>query len=517
MSTNSANRSVLILTVGAVLICLCLCALTIAGVFAFRGRVVQAVPALEPILSAAGQDTPTPTNRLNLARTPTPAPHNPTPLPTELSVITVPVATESGESAQATRTPAPTAGEPATTKASASTLPAEVARSMDEIQQQVIGIRGLQPSGTFTRDVLTSAQLRENVLNDFTKDTTPEDIRNEVIELSTLGLLEPGFDMGTFYNDLLSEQVAGYYDNKTKEMYVVGDQFGGMERMTYSHEYTHALQDQNFDIKNGLGYDTEPCKQDSERCAGIQALLEGDASMTEMDWFTQYATTQDYADIVQFYSTFQMPVYDSAPDYLKEDFMFPYTFGQDFVQHLFDQGGWAAVNAAYVDVPLSTEQILHPERYPDDRPVVVELSTFTTTLGTGWQEIDRGVMGEWYTYLILSKGLVTSYRLDDSTASAAAEGWGGDAYTAYYNEQSDQTVMVLRYEWDTLQDADEFARALVQYGRLRFGGPVASDANQTAWEYAGGYSIFRQAGQTSLWVLAPDQSTAEAVAATAAP
>jgi hypothetical protein len=505
MSTKSVNRSVLILTAGAVLICLCLCALTVAGVFAFRQEVVQVVPALEPILSAAGQDTATPATGLHPARTPTPAPRTPIPLPTEPSAITQPVATESGGPAQATQTPAPT-------QEAASTLPAEVARSMDEIQQQVISIRGLQPSGSFTRDVLTPAQLRENVINDFNKDTTPEDIRNEVIELSTLGLLEPGFDMGTFYNDLLSEQVAGYYDNKTKEMYVVGDKFGGMERMTYSHEYTHALQDQNFDIQNGLGYDTEPCKMDSERCAGIQALLEGDATLTEMDWFTQYATSQDYADIMQFYSTFQMPVYDSAPDYLKEDFMFPYSFGQDFVQHLFDQDGWSAVNAAYANVPLSTEQIMHPERYPDDKPVVVELGTFTDTLGTGWQEIDRGVMGEWYTYLILSKGLDTSYRLDEGTAKTAAKGWGGDAYTAYYNEQSDQTVMVLRHEWDTLQDADEFASALVQYGRLRFGQPVSSDASRTDWEYANGYSIFLQTGQTSLWVLAPDQSTAEAVA-----
>jgi len=67
---------------------------------------------------------------------------------------------------------------------------------------------------------------------------------------------------------------------------VVGEQFGGMERLTYSHEYVHALQDQNYDIQYGLQYDTDPCKKDSERCAGVQALLEGDASLAQMDWFT---------------------------------------------------------------------------------------------------------------------------------------------------------------------------------------------------------------------------------------
>jgi hypothetical protein len=401
--------------------------------------------------------------------------------------------------------------EPTSTRVAASTLPADVAQSMDEIQQQVISIRGLQPGGSFTRAILSPAQLRENTIRDFNKDNTPEDIRNEVIELSTLGLLQPGFDLGTFYIDLLSEQIAGYYDNKTKEMYVVGTKFGGMERLTYSHEYTHALQDQNFDIQNGLGYDTGPCKLDSERCAGIQALLEGDASLTQMDWFTQYATTQDYTDILDFSSNFQMPVYDSAPEYMKADFMFPYDAGQKFVQHLFDQGGWEAVNAAYTNVPLSTEQIMHPERYPDDKPVTVQLADFTSALGDGWKEVDRGVMGEWYTNLILSKGIDTPYRLDAGTASKAAEGWGGDAYAAYYNEQSSETVMVLSYDWDTLNDADEFASALVQYGTLRFGKPVSSDAGLTAWEYSGGYAIFRQTDQSTVWVLAPSQATAEAV------
>jgi hypothetical protein len=525
MTTNSANRSVLIIITGAAFICLCLCVLFIGGVFAFREEVLKAVPALKPVLSAR-QDTATPVPALKPTRTqaPTRTPR-PTelPVPTELQVpteppaptealqLTEPAATKTSRPAQATPTTAPATEEPTSTRRPTADLPSAWSSSMDEIQQQIIDLRGLQPSGDFYRDVLTPDQLRENVIRDFNRDNTPEDIRNEVLELSTLGLLEAGFDLGTFYTDLLSEQIAGYYDNETKEMYVVGEQFGGMERLTYSHEYVHALQDQNYDIKNGLQYDTEPCKKDSERCAGVQALLEGDASLAQMDWFTKYATSQDYTDITKFYNNFKMPVYDSAPDYMKEDFMFPYDAGQKFVEHLYNQGGWDVVDAAYADVPVSTEQIMHPERYPNDKPATVELADFTTALGDSWAEIDRGVMGEWYTYLILAKGIDSSFRLNEDTARAAAEGWGGDAYAAYYNEQSDETVLVLSYEWDTLSDADEFASALTQYGTLRFGQPASSDASQTAWDYAGGYSIFHQSGQAALWVIAPSQAAAEAV------
>ena len=308
-------------------------------------------------------------------------------------------------------------------------------------------------------------------MNDFFEETTPEDTRNEVLELSLLGLLDPGFDLDTFYTDLLSEQVAGYYDNETKEMYVVGEQFGGIERLTYSHEYVHALQDQNYDIENGLHFDDESCELDSERCAAVQALLEGDATLAEMQWLPEYFTPEDYADYFEFYNNFQSPVYDSAPEYMKEDFMFPYTSGQQFVQTLFDQGGWDAVDAAYADVPVSTEQILHPERYPDDQPVKVDLADFTTALGEGWEEIDRDVMGEWWTYLVLAKGLDNAYRLDQETASAAAEGWGGDAYAAYYNSNTGEALLVISYVWDTQNDADEFASALVDYGQQRFGRP----------------------------------------------
>jgi hypothetical protein len=530
MTTNSANRNVAIILAGAAFICLCLCVLFIGGVFAFRKEVAKAVPALGPILSAR-QDTATPVPTLKptrtLAPTRTPRPTEPAvftvevatepPAPTEPSVPTEPPATEDKHPAGATPTTAPATKAPTPTRRPTADLPSAWASSMDKIQQQVIDLRGLQPSGDFYRDLLTPDQLRENVIRDFNRDNTPEDIRNEVLELSTLGLLQAGFDLGTFYTNLLSEQVAGYYDNKTKEMYVVGEQFGGMERLTYSHEYIHALQDQNYDIQYGLQYDTDPCKKDSERCAGVQALLEGDASLAQMDWFTQYATAQDYTDITKFYNNFKMPVYDSAPDYMKEDFMFPYDAGQKFVQYLYDQGGWEAVDAAYADVPASTEQILHPERYPDDKPATVELADFTSALGDGWEEIDRGVMGEWYTNLILSKGIDTAFRLDADTASAAAEGWGGDTYVAYYNEQSGETVLVLAYTWDTLGDADEFASALTQYGTLRFGQPASSDAGQTAWDYASGYSIFRQAGQATQWVIAPSQAAAEEVWAVIGP
>jgi hypothetical protein len=523
MTTNSVNRNVIIITAGAALTCLCLCVLFVAGIFIFRTSQEKVISTTYYNWDKQATVAPTVKTRPTTAPSKTPRPTQP-PVPTRTPVPTEALAPTQAEptrtpvrATQAPATEPPTTEAPTPTRRPTSVLPSAWSSSMDEIQQQMIDLRGLQPSGTFSRDVLTPDELRQNVLRDFMEDNTPEDMRNDVAVLSTLGLLEAGFDLDTFYTDLLSEQIAGYYDNETKEMYVVGEKFGGMERLTYSHEYVHALQDQTYDIKDGLQYDTDPCEQDSERCAGVQALLEGDASLAQMNWFTQYGTAEDYTDVMAFYASFASPVYDRAPEYMKEDFMFPYQAGQAFVEHLYNQGGWEAVDAAYRDVPVSTEQIMHPEKYPADTPLAVELDDFSAILGDGWEEIDRGVMGEWYTYLILAKGIEASFRLDDDTASAAAEGWGGDAYAACYNAQSGESVFVLSNEWDSLSDADEFASALVQYGRQRFGQPETSAADQTTWAYAGGYAIFRQAGQATVWVMAPNQAAAEAVWAVVAP
>ena len=117
-----------------------------------------------------------------------------------------------------------------------SVLPKDISR-MDGIQDEVIEIRGLNPTTDIPRALLSPDQLRRNVTEDFLAEYTPEDARNDTILLSTLGLLAQDFNLLTFYEDLYNEQIAGYYDDETKEMYVVsGSSFGGPEKMTYAHE-----------------------------------------------------------------------------------------------------------------------------------------------------------------------------------------------------------------------------------------------------------------------------------------
>jgi hypothetical protein len=112
-------------------------------------------------------------------------------------------------------------------------------------------------------------------------------------------------------------------------MYVVSDEgFNGTERMTYAHEFTHVLQDQTYDLENGLKDNEAYCKNETEYCAAITALIEGDATLSEQYWFYKYSTDLDKSQVQEFQNSYTSPVYDSAPAYMKEDFLFPYQYGR---------------------------------------------------------------------------------------------------------------------------------------------------------------------------------------------
>jgi len=388
-------------------------------------------------------------------------------------------------------------------------LPPDVANQMDVIQQQVIQIRRLIPTRALLRATLSKSQLHDQVVQDFFKDYTRDQAGDDVLELSLLGLLNPGFDLYDLYISLYSEQIAGYYDPKAKEMFVVqGEQFGGLQRMNYAHEFAHALQDQAYDLRDGLKFTEEDCNMASEYCNAVRALIEGDATFTEQLWFVEDATQNDRLQVQDFYSAYKSPVFDSAPAYLKKDFLFPYKQGMEFVQTLYDLGGYNAIDAAFKHPPVDTEQILHPDLYPADLPKQVTLPDLLPALGAGWRELDRGNLGEWLTYLMLSSSINVKFQLPDSQARLAAAGWGGDSLVAYRQGSTQSGVLALKSNWVTAKDAREFWQALQDYAQKRWGTPSRSSSSHLEWaDTPNGAVVIGQNGSDTLLLIAPDMDT----------
>lgn len=391
-------------------------------------------------------------------------------------------------------------------------LSANVLAQMDQIQSDVESYRELPGVSGLDRKTLSQDELQDRVFNDFFEDYTEEEVFLDLVELSALGLLERDFDLYNLYLDLYSEQIAGFYDDETTEMVVIqGDGFGGNERMTYAHEYTHAMQDAAFDLDDGLSLNDDTCEQDSEYCAAVQALVEGDATLSEIIWFQEFSTSQDQQDVMDFYNSYESPIFDSAPLFLQEDFIFAYDYGFQFVQVLFEQGGYAAINDAFLNPPVSTEQILHPELYPNEIPVEIVLPDLTLSLGNGWESLGENSIGEWYWYLIFGKPHQADWALDDQFAREAAAGWGGDRYEVYYQSSSDALVLVSLSQWDSMEDLNQFWSAFDTYGTNRWGTATISNDNQFLWEGVNQTVLIERSGDSVLWLIAPDQGILDLV------
>jgi hypothetical protein len=402
----------------------------------------------------------------------------------------------------------PSAPVPTSTSEPSSTADAEaicppidttVRSTMRELEEQVAQLRGLQPIREVGRALLTSEQLRERVEQDFLGEYSADEARRDTLLLSLLGLVEPGTDLHTLYVDLLSEQVAGFYDSEEDEMLVVcGSGFGGLEVFTYVHEYVHALQDQTYDLEAGLNFSEEACELDGERCFALRALIEGDASLLQEQWLRNYADAEILESLLSSLGDLDSPVLDSAPDYIQAELTFPYLAGLSFVRTLYLEGDWAAVDTAFLNPPLSTEQIMHPERYPRDNPLKLNPPSNLTMLEDAWEITIQDTLGEWATLQVLLSHLA------DEGARQGADGWGGDLVFLLEDSSGEKTALVLITQWDTMRDAHEFSAAFLEYAGQRFGEPVHRDLVEATWTLNGGVSHFQRQSNQTRWIIAPD-------------
>lgn len=325
------------------------------------------------------------------------------------------------------------------------------------IDDQVAELRGLKFQTPVSITLITAAELRQNLEADFAEEFSAEEARNAVITLAAFDLVEAELDLYQLYLDLYTEQIAGYYDPEDKTLYVIANDntLNVSQRITLAHELTHALQDQYFDLGKFIGQEDD--EVDSEAESAFRALVEGEASLVERQYLTHLAP-HEFLLLVQEFMEMDTQILEQTPHVITEGQIFPYRAGLNFVTDLYDHGGWPAVNAAYDNPPVSTEQILHPERYhAGDVPQMVTIPPLTDTLGSGWRRVDEDSLGEFFLQLHLENHLSPTLVLE------AAEGWGGDRYAVYYNDDDNTTTLLLDTVWDTQAEADEFLKAYIRY------------------------------------------------------
>ena len=386
------------------------------------------------------------------------------PLNRRLAVLAVAAATLlaacGGATTSPSPTPAPVTAAPTAAPSSGPSSAPSVAPSAsadanaiyDGIEGQVEEIRGLAATQKVARDTIDEATLRDMLAKQFDKDNPPDyEAANERL-YKALGLLPQDADLKALSLELLGSGVAGFYDDDTKKMYVVSRSggIGGQEKITYAHEFTHALQDQHFTVFK----DQKDVRDKSDWFLARQAVFEGDATVLMAVWAFQHLSAAELQQATAADPTAQA-VLDKMPQILQQSLLYPYSTGALFVQQMQMSGGWKAVDALYDRMPESTEQILHPEKYAaNEKPVDVQLpADLAKDLGSGWTVPLFDTFGEFQTGIWLTEGGVPK-----ATADAAAAGWGGDRL-AVINGPDGEWAVAMHTVWDTKADAAEFETA----------------------------------------------------------
>jgi hypothetical protein len=325
----------------------------------------------------------------------------------------------------------------------------------DAIEAQVQDLRGVEATTPIARGVFDQASLCAYLRTSFREDNPADLISGTETLYKHLLLMPEDESLEQLYLDLLTSQVAGLYDDDDKKMYVVTADggIGPAEEITYAHEFTHALQDQRFGLKQLMGEDFDQ----SDRQMARAAVVEGDATLLMSLWAQQNLTAAELGEVASTVDPASQAVLDRMPAMLKEPLLFPYTQGLTLALAAFTQGGgYAGVDALYDKPPASTEQVLHPEKLEArEAPVAVAIpDDLATRLGDGWKVSLQDTLGELLLGILLKEG-------GASATGDAAAGWGGDRLALIEGPGGEVAVM-LDTAWDTKADADEFTDAIDQ-------------------------------------------------------
>jgi hypothetical protein len=275
----------------------------------------------------------------------------------------------------------------------------------------------------------------------------PEKLEGMGAAYRLFGLLPDTLDLRQLLLSLYTEQVVGYYDPDSATLYVVEGVDPMLVRLTLAHELVHALQGQYLTLDSLLAIPGA-----NDRRMATQAVLEGQATLASIEVLMP---KRDFDAIPNFWDTYrqqlkrqhaQMPVFSAAPLIVQETIVFPYLEGANFVRWF--KRSFRDTVPFGPRMPLSTEHILHPDRYlRRDEPV-----DFRIIDEAGLVYSDG--LGEFETRVLL-----TVLMGSEATARAGARSWGGDRY-GVYRAQGSEYALVWWTAWDDEKAADRFATLL---------------------------------------------------------
>ena len=319
--------------------------------------------------------------------------------------------------------------------------------NVHEVIAQVEDLRGLRFKRPVRVEVLSPEELVRG-LRALYSASVPQDLyERRSLAWQTIGVIQRGTDISEVFRTFGPVDVIGYYLPGQDVLRVVGtDGESAFERFVLSHELTHALDDQHFDLQS-LDRLTRSCRDDEQMAAS--AVVEGNATLTMYRWAAQVLPAGQIPSPETILPRDAIPEKGHPPLFMGLLGGFPYIDGSAFIDAIRRWGGQEAVDRVFEEPPVSTEQVIHPRKYPDDVPRLVDVADLAPALGEGWSDLDVQDVGEAWLRALMET------RAERQTVELATEGWDGGLYRAW--SKDDEVAVVMATVWDDHQQAVEFA------------------------------------------------------------
>ncbi|MFC5862278.1 hypothetical protein ACFPT7_08230 [Acidicapsa dinghuensis] len=354
-------------------------------------------------------------------------------------------------------------------------------QSVDELLHFASDDTGLPIKHEVKRTLTTRADVEKYLLDKMNDDEDAKRMQRGEIVLKKFGLLDRDFNLKPFMLALLKEQIAGYYDSKTKTVYMLDWVDPETQKPVLVHELTHALQDQHTDLEkwNNQTPDnpSHTVAQDNDHLAKDEldtartAALEGQAMAVFVDYslkplgksLVKDPEILDQINSMTSASTDDSPVLARAPLLLSESLLFPYKEGLSFEQDVWMDKGKQAAFAGVLDRPPSSSwEVMNPRNYEQQKPSpILVMPDIHPLVDKTYRAYDIGQVGQ------LDLRILATIYGGEGAARDLTPAWDGGIYWAGQKlsaktaaEQASTNSVALFYlsAWKSPRAAEAFAR-----------------------------------------------------------
>jgi len=317
-------------------------------------------------------------------------------------------------------------------------------------------ITGLPIRAPLKKQIISRPEIKKILEQNLHEEYTPQEIHIQESVLRAFGLVSRDFDFAKFLVTFYTEQAAGAYDPRRKTMFIADWPTEEMQRIVLTHELTHALQDQSFDLDKFLHAERENDDATNAR----QAVVEGYATAAMMQQMIKQVDLANMPALGTLMASMvnkqmgEFPAFTSAPFFFRMQALFPYAQGMGFMQRGLQLGGWKKLNAIFSNPPSTTREIFDPAVYFDQQAqTTISLPRPPALEGVaGLKVLAENIVGELGYYSLFGQ------LISEDEAKTVAGGWLADRFILYEGSSPDQFTLVARTRWSSAETALAFFR-----------------------------------------------------------